>query len=274
MTRKAVVMARGLGTRMQSKRPGPELGPEGQRLARQGLKMLVPLGGRPFLDYVVDSLLRSGLQRICLVIAPGADLMRQHARRIAEAAGVTVDCAVQEEPRGTADAVLAAEEFAGEDAFVLCNADNLYPDKALRRLADLDDGDCYLAAFSSEDLVRHGNIPAERVKDFAAVTAAADGRLLGIVEKPSDPEQYAQDGKVWVSMNLYRFTPAIFGACRQVTPDPDRGELELTAAVAGLVAAGDATVRVLLCEGGVLDLTRPTDIMSAGDALEGRRLCF
>ena len=92
----------------------------------------MPLLGRPMLDYVADSLLCAGLRHVCLVIGPDADEMREAARRIEAASGARVVCAVQQEPRGTADAVLAAEEFAAGDAFVLTNGDNLYPTAALR----------------------------------------------------------------------------------------------------------------------------------------------
>jgi glucose-1-phosphate thymidylyltransferase len=274
MTEKAVILARGLGTRMQKAPAGAELEDERRRLAEKGLKALMPLNGRPFMDYVVDGLLRAGLRRVCFVIAPDADLMREQAARIEKAAGVRIECAVQERPLGTADAVLAAESFVGTDSFLMCNGDNLYPDEALSRLAGLDDQQCWLAAFCRDGLVRHGNISAQRVKDFAVVTASEDGRLLGIVEKPQHPERYMRDGRLWVSMNLYRFTPCIFEACRRVPPSPERGELELTAAVAGLLQESPGRFRVAFCDGGVFDLTSRADIPTAEAALRGRRLCF
>ncbi|MHC4480685.1 MAG: nucleotidyltransferase family protein [Planctomycetota bacterium] len=274
MTRKAVILARGLGKRMQRRGGGPDLAPEQQRAASRGLKALMPLDGRPFLDHVADGLLRAGLRDICLVIAPDADLMRQHAARIAEAAGANVECAVQPEPRGTADAVLAAEGFIGGDAFVVANGDNLYPDRALRALAALEDRDCWVAAFAADDLVRSGNIVPERIRHFAVITTSQGDLLDAIVEKPPDPRRYEQDGRLWVSMNLYRFVPAILESCRAIEPDPDRGELELTAAVAHLVTRGEPAFRVMFAEGGVLDLTGRADVASAERALQGRELCF
>jgi len=274
MTDKAVILARGLGTRMRRERPGVELGPERERLAAQGLKALMPLAGRPFLDYVADSLLRAGLRRLCYVVAPEADVLRDHARRVQQATDARIECVVQAEPRGTADAVLAAEGFAGSDPFILCNGDNLYPDEALAALARLTDERCYLAAFDRDDLARHGNIAPERIRDFAVVSATPEGDLEAIVEKPAEPDKYAQHGKLWVSMNLYRFTPDIFASCRRISPDPRRGELELTSAVADLIASAKTAVRVLFCKGGVLDLTSRADVPAAEEALKGRRLCF
>jgi glucose-1-phosphate thymidylyltransferase len=185
-----------------------------------------------------------------------------------------VVCATQPEPLGTADAVLAAEAFAASDPFVLANADNIYPDAALQALADLEGPGCWLVAFDRDSLVELGNVAQERARDFAVVTATDDGRLEGIVEKPEDPSRFARDGKLWVSMNLYRFDSVVFDACRAVEPDPERGELELTAAVGALARSEDAEFRVIYCEGGVLDLTSRADVPAVARALAGRQLSF
>ncbi len=274
MTERAVILARGLGTRMRRPQGGLELGPERERLAGRGLKMLMPVAGRPFVDYVADSLLRAGLGRLCFVIAPEAEPFREHLRRIARASGARIEWAVQQEPRGTGDAVLAAEDAVGEEPFVLANADNLYPDDALRGLAAVTGPACYVVAFEREALSAEGNIAPERARDFAVVTAAADGRLETIVEKPPDPEQHARGGRLWVNMNLYRFTPAVFDACRRLEPDPERGELELTAAVADLASSGAVEFRVLPCERGVVDLTSRADVPAAERILAERELRF
>ena len=65
------------------------------------------------------------------------------------------------------------------------------------------------------------------MRAFAAIVVGPDGELKEIVEKPPEPERYVRDGRLWVNMNLFRFTPEIFGSCRSIQPDPDRGELEL-----------------------------------------------
>ncbi len=274
MTHKAVVMARGLGTRMQREEEGVALAENAARVAEQGLKALIPLNGRPFLDYLTDALIRAGFSRICLVVAPDADLLRQHARRIGEATGASLECAVQQEPLGTADAVLAAEDFAGDDEFLLTNGDNLFALDDLRRMADLPEGRCAVGAFDRDELARAGNIAPDRVRSFAVLSMDGTGQLRGIVEKPVNPERFARDGRLLVNMNLYHFTPHIFGRCRAVEPDPQRGELELTAAVTELIASGEVPFDVVHCTGPVLDLTGRADIPRVERALEGRRLSF
>ncbi len=273
MLEKAVVLARGLGTRMRRAQPDVGLADRDEELAGRGLKVLIPVNGRPFLDYVVDSLLKAGLSRICLVVAPEADLMRENAERISRLAEVSVTCAVQPEPKGTADAVLAAEQFAGDDSFLVVNGDNLFEPRTLREVARVRPEGCVVGAFPRQALVREGNFAPERVKGFAVVNASVDGRLVGIVEKPADPDRYARQGRVLVGMNLYRFTSVVFAACRRVEPDPERGELELTAAVADL-AQRPEPFHVFICEGRVLDLTGRGDIPAVERALADQRLSF
>jgi len=270
MVEKAVILARGLATRMRRRDSGAAVAPQALRMASSGLKALIPIGGRPFLDYIVASLLAEGLRRICLVIAPDCDVLRDYAAGVSRRSGAEVCWTIQEEPLGTADAVLAAERFVGPDSFVVCNGDNLYPQAALRALSTGEERHCCLVAFERAALVSEGNIAEERAKEFAVAVADRNGNLLKIVEKPLAPEHYVRDGKLWLSMNLYRFTPRVFEACRAVQPHPERGELELTSAVQELVQAGDVPFRVAFCERGVLDLTRPGDIQAVEEILRGR----
>jgi len=259
VTHKAVILARGLGTRMQHD-DGESLNGDADHMARQGMKALIPLRGRPFLDYAVGGLIDAGAREVCLVIAPEADVLRRYAERTTEASGVEVTCAVQQEPLGTADAVLAAEQWAAGDSFVMCNGDDLYPDEALHDVLHAEEGSCYVVAFERDAMAEKSNFAPERVRSFAVVVAAADGWLQDIIEKPPDPDRYAQEGAVWVNMNLYRFTADIFDACHRIEPHPERGERELTAAVSLLVREGAVPFRVLLARGAVLDLTSRADV--------------
>ena len=274
-TEKAVILARGLGTRMRKQGPvgGGVLSDTVEALAQQGLKALIPLRGRPFLDYVVAGLRRAGLRRLCLVVAPDCPLLTDYARQTSERTGLDITCAVQGEPLGTADAVLAAESFAGGDPFIVCNGDNLYPDEALGRLAQLADRRCCIVGFERDALMQGSNFPPERLKAFAVLRAAPDGCLEEIIEKPPDPQRYARDGKLWVNMNLFRFTPEVFEACRQVRPSP-RGELELTEAATRLARSGRVPFHVLFAEGPVLDLTGRDDVPALERLLEGREPGF
>ena len=75
-TRKAVILARGLGTRMQKDDGSAPLDDRTADLASRGLKGLIPIHGRPFLDYVIAELLEAGLNEITLVVGPESDELR------------------------------------------------------------------------------------------------------------------------------------------------------------------------------------------------------
>src|SRR3982751_1141291 len=63
-TGRALVLARGLGTRMRAPDPSVHLTPEQQRAANTGVKAMIPLNGRPFLDFILTSLAAPGIPRI------------------------------------------------------------------------------------------------------------------------------------------------------------------------------------------------------------------
>ena len=74
---KAVVLARGLGTRMQKPDTSVDLDDRQAALADSGLKAMIPIG-RPFLDYVLSALGDAGYREVCLVVAPNQDVVRQY----------------------------------------------------------------------------------------------------------------------------------------------------------------------------------------------------
>jgi glucose-1-phosphate thymidylyltransferase len=185
---------------------------------------------------------------------------------------------LQPEARGTADALLAAREAvcapagAPRDAdgvrhFLVCNADNLYPSVSVEALVGL--GGPGLIAFDAATLTEDGALDEERVRQFALLDLAPDDALTEIAEKPEASHPLAKAKRRWVSMNLWRFTDAIFEHCAAVTPSP-RGELELVDAVRASMEAG-TTYRAVRQRERVPDLSYRRDIASLERALAGRR---
>ena len=262
---RAVVLARGLGTRMRAADRTAALTPEQARAADAGLKAMMPVAGRPFLDFVLSSIADAGITRVALVVAPDHQALRDYYRTTAPPARLTIDFVVQAEALGTADAVLAAREWTGGEPFLAMNGDNLYPVAVLRALAQLDEPG--LPGFDRDDLVRTGNIAAARVLAFALVESDERGYLTRIVEKPTAAEaaQTARDARV--SMNCWRFDSRIFDACHDVPRSP-RGEFELPAAVM-LAASRGLPFRVLPAAGPVLDLSQRADAAEVERRLAG-----
>lgn len=258
ITSKAVILARGLGKRMREQADGAPV----SAAADAGAKGMIETGGRPFLDYVISALADAGVTDVCLVIGPEHNIFRDYYDSL-DTQRVRIHYAVQAEPLGTADAVAAAEEFAGQDPFIVVNSDNYYPPVALRALAAVDGAG--LIGFDRAALVEQSNIPAERVAAFALLDVADDSTMVDIVEKPTAEEMERLGASAPASMNAWKFTPAIFAACTVIEKSV-RGEYEITDAVRRAIADG-TPFTVVPAALGVLDMSRRTDIDAVRDAL-------
>lgn len=262
MLDRAVILAAGLGTRMRRADESVRMSAEQSRTADSGVKAMIPIA-RPFLDYVLSALADAGYRRACLVIGPAHDQVRDYYTRLASRR-ISVEFAVQPAPRGTADALAAAETFAEGKQVLVINSDNYYPVEAMSALRERLSGSG-LAAFTRAGLLR-GNIPPERIANYAVVHTDSAGRLERIVEKPAEADLSAAGDSARLSMNCWRFEPSIFEACRRIAPSP-RGEYEIPDAVACAMAAMGVEFRAVTIDAPVLDLSQRSDLAGVKAAL-------
>ncbi len=271
----AVILARGIGSRLQSD-DGAALSEAQRAAAASGAKGLMPVAGRPFLDYVLHELADAGVTDVVFVVAPGEAQIRERYETDAPPVRLRIRYAVQNEPAGTAHALLAARSAvcaalgAPTDEqrrrhFLMCNADDLYPSASIRALVERDGPG--LIAFDAEALTADGTIDAARVRRFALLDLAPDGTLREIVEKPEADHPLAMADQRWVSMNLWRFTDAIFDDCAAVQPS-ERGEFELADAVRLAIARGERFTAVQQ-HVAVPDLTHRRDVVALEGLLAG-----
>ena len=255
-TTKAVILARGLGTRMRkTDEAAPNLDAAQSRAADLGMKGMIPIG-RPFLDYVISALADAGFERVCLVIGPEHNAVRQHYTRDHPPSRIEIEFAVQENPLGTADAVLAAESFARSDPFVVLNSDNYYPPQALALLRET--APPAIVGFARSALLREGNVASDRVERFGALTIDDAGYLVRMVPRPGEAVPTYR-GEIYASMNCWHFDSRIFDACRNVPMSP-RNELELTRAVQLAIDEMGMRIKVATVALPVLDLSTRSDI--------------
>jgi glucose-1-phosphate thymidylyltransferase len=264
-TTKAVILAAGLGTRMRKADQSAALDARQAAIANTGVKALIPID-RPFLDYVLHVLAEAGIADVCLVIGPKHDELRQYYGQTLQPKRIKIHFATQPEPRGTADAVRAAEAFAGNDPFLMLNSDNYYPLPAIRDLRQV--GGAGVVAFDRNALIAGGNIPAERVEKFSIVRPDAQGNLQRIIEKPDAATLAALGDNLLVSMNCWSFSPAIFKACAAIGPSP-RGEYEIPDAVQYATDTLGERFKVIVSRDAVLDLSSRADIASVAKTLAG-----
>ena len=272
---KAVILARGLGTRMQKPDDSARLTEEQREVAKTGVKAMIPIDQgsqpqsfaagvpRPFLDYVISAVADAGYRSVCLVIGPENDEIRNYYMSL-DCRRVNIEFTVQAEPLGTSDAVAAAEKFAAEDDFCVINSDNYYPLQALQALHELDGPG--LAAFDREAMLAASNIPPERIEKFAIVQTDSDGCLTKIIEKPSPSVIASIPKPIFVSMNCWRLNSAIFTACRSISPSA-RGELELPDAVQYAIDHLSQRFSAAQVRAPVLDMSSREDIKAVAAAL-------
>jgi dTDP-glucose pyrophosphorylase len=230
---KAVIPAAGEGTRL---RP----------LTTDRPKGLVEVAGQPLLAHVFDALAALDPEAFVVVVGYRGDAIREYFGDQVE--GIPVTYVTQSERRGLAHAVLQAEPHVDEE-FVVLNGDNVVR-------ANLDDV-----------LVRHRETDAdvtalvERVDNpgKGAVFERDGDQITGIVEKPEEPPSPL------VPRGFYAFSPAVFDACRLVTPGRT-GERELTDAVDLLLEAGRRLETVPL-EGWCYNVNTPADCETVAEKL-------
>lgn len=261
---RALVLAAGRGTRMRAQAGAANLDDAQRSAADSGLKAMIPFG-RPFLDHVLHSLAEAGIDDIAIVISPAHDQIREYYANL-ETSRVRISCVTQEQPLGTADAVLSGETWAAGSAFIALNSDNLYPADVLSLLVEADGA--AVPGFERDAL----RLPVERTGAFAVIDRDARGCLSRIVEKPGLAAIEAAGPHALISMNVWRFDARIFDACRHV-PVSERGERELPQAV-GLAASRGVCFRVLPVRREVLDLSSRHDVAQVARRLQGARVAL
>jgi glucose-1-phosphate thymidylyltransferase len=202
---KGLILSGGAGTRL---RP----------ITHTSAKQLVPVANKPVLFYGIEALVEAGIREIAVIIAPetGEEI------RLAAGDGSDFDARItyieQEAPLGLAHALLTAEDFLGQNPFVMYLGDNLLRDG----ITDLVE----VFRRSEPDAL----ILLTRVDDPSSYgVAELNGeRVVRLVEKPKDPPSDL------ALVGVYMFTPAIFEAAHSIEPS-GRGELEITDAIDSLI---------------------------------------
>ena len=265
---KAVILARGLGTRMRKDDDGAEMTAEQAAIAETGVKAMIPID-RPFLDYVLHDLAETGYEKVSLVIGPEHDIVRDYYGKKVKTERLEISFAIQEKPLGTADAVRAAEEFAGDDSILVINSDNYYPPSGLKALGQL--AGAGLAAFDRKAMLEGGNIPAERVTSFAVIERDEAENMIRILEKPSAEAVAALPEPIVLSMNCWMFRPSIFEACRNIVPSA-RGEYEIPDAVMYTIEKMGEVYKAVTVKAPVLDMSCRSDIAAVSALLKGKEI--
>lgn len=235
---KALILAGGAGTRL---RP----------ITHTSAKQLVPVANKPILFYGLEAMAQAGIQDVGVIVGDTAQEVRA-AVGDGSTWGLRITYIPQDLPLGLAHCVLIAEDFLGQDDFVMYLGDNL-----------LQVGiSGFVESFATERDGAVAQILLRKVPDphrFGVAELDGSGEVVRLVEKPEFPPSDL------ALVGVYLFTPAIHEAVRAIKPSA-RGELEITEAIQWLIDGGQR-VRTSLLEGWWIDTGKLTPLLEANRLL-------
>jgi glucose-1-phosphate adenylyltransferase len=277
-----VILAGGISSRM--KRPDEArsaIDPALVREAEEKTKGMIGVGTghRPFLDYLLYNVERAGYRDVTIVVGERDSSIQEYygaAERGNAFHRLVISYATQPipdgrvKPLGTADALWhalrARADWAGT-RFTVCNSDNLYSVDALRRLKD-SPHPCAMIDYDRAAL----DFERDRIAQFAVIRKDGERFLCDIVEKP-DHEMIAsvaeRDGRVGVSMNIFRFSyDLIYGYLERTPFHPVRMEKELPTSIMMMLADHPHAMMTYPVAEHVPDLTRQSDIIRVQEYIQ------
>ncbi|HLI23333.1 MAG TPA: glucose-1-phosphate thymidylyltransferase [Acidimicrobiales bacterium] len=232
---KALILAGGAGTRL---RP----------ITHTRAKQLVPVAGKPILYYGLEAIAHAGIKDVAVIVGDtGAEV--RAAVGDGSTWGMSVTYIPQEAPLGLAHCVLIARDFLGDDDFVMYLGDNLLQ----------QDLGSFVDAFET---ARGGGVHAQILlkpvpdpQRFGVAELDADGRVVGLAEKPEAPKSNL------ALVGVYLFDRSVHQAVAAIEPSA-RGELEITDAISWLIDHG-YSVRSEILEGWWIDTGKLTPLLEA-----------
>jgi glucose-1-phosphate thymidylyltransferase len=229
---KGLLLAGGHGTRL---RP----------LTSTGNKHMLPIANKPMLLYGLEHLRDAGIYEIGVVLGPVREGVKEMLGD-GSSFGVEITYIEQTEPKGIAHAVMVAQEYLGEEPFVLYLGDNLIKQGVTPMVKEFANGeyDCVVSAAKVSNPSQYG-----------VIVFGEEGKPIRFVEKPKKPVSE------WAMIGIYVFNRKIFDALNRISPSL-RGEYEITDTIQILLDEG-AKVHVNRVQGWWKDTGAVTDLLDA-----------
>lgn len=171
-------------------------------------KQLIPVYDRPMIYYPIQTLIKSGIKDILIIIAP--DYSGHFLNLLGDGSefGAHFSYAVQKEPKGLADAFVIGSDFIDHDNVTMILGDNIFDQDFSKEIQSFKTGGMIFAK-QVADPERSGVVEFD--KDF---------KVLSIEEKPAKPKSN------YVAVGLYTYDSRVCQYAKELTPSA-RGEIEI-----------------------------------------------